>query len=324
MSETLVISGGTATIFTSINVLSATALGTTDVSLMVKNTSLDNILDFHFRQTGGTEIAPVAIPSGYSQIVRVQIDSNYNFDYYVSTGQVDIWVVDYSSGVSSLPGSYYGNISEVYMEAGISATQVPNATVLKNMRDADAWIVEHFDRDFFSAQAVTEILDTYDDFEQTIQGAATSSIFLRYRPVQSVTLLEEIDDLGNVVAIYDSTRYYLYTEMGQIVLKPSNISDSGVNTFLNQRKRVQVQYTYGYASVPLKIRQLSNILAAVYTLTQHHGLNWERPSNVGIPSINTSVGSIPNNIRSTIEILGARFDSLIKEIGRYKDDFCVI
>lgn|SRR5574340_533631 len=78
--------------------------GTTKATFIVKNTSSNN-LDFHFRQTGAEEVAPIIILAGKSEMINIDLDSDMQFDFYVSEGgAVDIWLL--SSYASALGSDY--------------------------------------------------------------------------------------------------------------------------------------------------------------------------------------------------------------------------
>lgn len=318
MTETKVVSDGVVIVWTDVS--SGLPAGTQQALIRLENSGISTSSVYLRKKGDTTSPLPEMVLAGASNTLLISIDSNGYFQYKTNGNAIDIWVI---SDIS-IPTANYGSAAQVYQLTGLTSNEVSAAAIAQALQDSEEWINEHFDRSFLNLQSVTEWQDTYDDWAQTIEGVQTGSLFLRYRPVLAITSLEEYDTNDTLVQSYTSDKYFLYKELGQIVMRPSAISTLGVNTFVNQRKRVKIVYTYGYGSVPGKIRQLSNLLAGIYVLAEFHGLNWERPSSVGIPNINTSIGSIPQNIKGTIELLGARFDSLIKEIGRYKDDFVII
>ncbi len=265
---------------------------------------------------GGSEIAPLNILEGRSGLAQVQVDSNYIFDYYISNGSVDIWVIDFSAGVTVPVSSNYGSMSEVYVKAGITATQVPNPDVLMHLRDADAWIEELHGKSWKNATSITEWTDTYDDDEiETIKAPEINRIFLSKTPVQSITSIEEWDTNNTLVKSYASSEYWYDANTGALTLIDS--------TFGNQRHRVKAVYTYGYSTVPINIRRLSNVEAAILTIDELLGKSWERPASIAVPNVSHSVGVVTNLLDMKRQ-LEAEKKELLETIGRRKLGFAAI
>ncbi len=319
MSETKVVSGGIVTDWTDIS--SGLVAGSQKALIRIENNTDNPLVSVYVRKKGdSTSPLPERLPDWSSTTLIVSIDSDRKFQYKTSGTPIDIYII---SDVTT-PTANYGSEEQVRQLIGLTSSEVSAASIAQHLADSEQFLDNYFDRSFLNAQSVTEWKDTYDDWAQTIEGVQTGSLFLRYRPIQSITSLEEYDTNDTLVQSYTSDKYFLYAALGQIVMRPSAISTLGVNTFVNQRNRVKVVYTYGYSSVPGWLRQLSNLLAGIYSLAEFHGLKWEAPSSTGIPNLSSSIGSIPQNIKGTIELLGARYDALIKSQGRMKDDFAII
>ena len=318
MTETKVVSGGIATEWTDVS--SGLSSGTKAL-IRIENNTENNPVSVYVRKKGDTTSPlPDRMLDWASVTLLVSIDSSWKFQYKTSGTPVDIYVIsDYI-----VPTANYGSIAQVYEMSGLTVNEVANSMIAQGLQDSEEFLDNYFGRSFLNSQSVTEYFDTYDDWSQTIEGVQTGTLFLRYRPVQSISSMEEYDTNDTLVQSYTSDKYFLYEAIGQIVMRPSAISTLGVNTFVNQRKRVKIVYTYGYSSVPGWLKQLSNLLASVYALTYFHGLKWEAPSSVGLPNLSSSIGSIPQNVKGTIELLGARYDALIKSQGRMKDDIAII
>lgn len=216
----------------------------------------------------------------------------------------------------------YSIQANVYSRIGLTSAQLPNVDMSVHQASADAKIDEMFGKQWSNAQSVTEIIDTLDEPVDTnllgivsINPPPIDRIFLSKTPIQAITSFVELDVDGNVVITHTSTDYWLDPNLGMITLREA--------TFVSQRNRCQVVYTYGYITVPILIRTLAEVMSAITALTEHHGINWERPGSVSIPNVSESVG-ITGNILDTMRTLEKEKDELINILGRRKRNFFVI
>lgn len=316
--QTQIITGESPTSWAKRSISAYVPVGTNVILCQVVNLT-ETPIDFHFRATGGAETAPILIEDSRSKIVSIPISANLEFDYYLSSGSVDVWLLDYSTTSAIAAGTYYSDQGEVYAKAQVTSSQIATADVYVAMRDTDAWIDELYGKSFHNAQAQTDWFDTDDesaDWEtETIPLPNVDRIFLTKRPVQSITSLQEYDTSNTLVKTYATSEYWLESSTGIITL----IED----TFLNQRHRVKVVYTYGYSSTPTNIRHLANVQSAIFALREHLAKKWEMPTSVGLPN-DSQGGSIQDNIIKTIKQLEREKGELLNTIGRLKLNVVVI
>lgn len=304
------------TIWTDVDVSSVAGSNSTVVTLLVHNKAVYS-LDFHYRQRGGIEIAPQAIFDGRTEVVEVDLDSNKIFQYYVTQGTVDIWLISWRAQASFDTSAYYSVQSEIYTKGGMTSAQIPGVELAIYQRDTDAKIDEMFGKSWANATSQVDWIDTYDEDVAvvTIEPPEIDRIFLTKTPVQAITTFESYDIDGNLVKTRTSSDYWLDSNLGILTLRDG--------TFVNQRQRIKVAYSYGYSSPPINIRNLANVLSAISAWTEFLGKKWEMPSSIGVPNDNYG-SSVQGNIKDTIGRLEKERDELIGIIGRRKLNFVVV
>lgn len=211
----------------------------------------------------------------------------------------------------------YCGVADVYRRAGITNDVISEANITEHILDADSEIDELYGKSFSNAQSVTEWFDTLDDDIESIESDETNIIFLTNRPVQSITSVAEYDTSNTLVKTWTSDKYWLDTDLGTIRL----IEDS----FVNQRHRVKVVYTYGYATVPRKIQKLSSIISAMTILLQQMGGTYDDVTSYSLPTgVSIGVGEPYMNMRTAMGELGKELKRHLDTIGRLKTNSVVI
>jgi len=183
-------------------------------------------------------------------------------------------------------------------------------------------------RKFVNGTSCTELInvggmDILDNKPVTIQ--------LSNFPVQSITSMLELDIDGNTTCTfgtltsvqisagtYATTDYWLDTmessinnaqvANGKIVLKTRSLS--------KQDQKIKVAYTYGYATVPVSVRNLATCLAGIRAWVTFMGGCYNRLDSYSIPSQNVSKGDFYERAQINIQFLQTEADRLLDRIGR--------
>ena len=206
---------------------------------------------------------------------------------------------------------------DVYRKAGISSSVISEGDVADTIRDSMGEIEELHGKSYNNAQSKTEWFDTLNDDVESIESDAIDTIFLAYRPVQSITSIAEYNKSNSLVKTWTSDDYWVDLDTGILSLIDS--------TFVNQRHRVKVVYTYGYTTVPRKINRLISTISAMAILIQQMGGTYDDVTSYSLPTgVSIGVGEPYMNMRTAIGELEKDLKRQLETIGRQKTNSMVI
>lgn len=251
----------------------------------------------------------------------------YTYDYDVpSDGVYGIWRYEFiavtTGGTAIHSGhftieededSHYTTAADVYRTAGLTSNVISEDDVREHIIDNDAQIDEMYGRSFKNATSKTEWFDTFKYFETTtIRNTRKNKLFLKLRPVQSITSIATYDTTGALVkTLVEDIDFYLDAEIGLIQLIDSS--------FTNQRKRVKIIYTYGYETVPRNIKKLSSTMSAIGCLIQQIGGTYDDVTSYSLPTgVSVGVGEPYMNMTRAIAELQKLAKKQIEVIGALK------
>ena len=197
-----------------------------------------------------------------------------------------------------MPTTYCQN-TDVYRATGLTSATISTTDVDAFIYEAEEWIDDWFDTTF-STRSVTETRD----------GTGTRDMFLGWypkvfqdaAPVLTITALA-IDGVSVTPA-----KVYVYPESGRIILK----DNAEVTTFTATKpQQVVVTYSYGCASVPKVIKQLTTMVAGIHALIEQIGGTWDDVTSYNLPEFSANKGEPYANIRETITKLDARLKEIL-------------
>lgn len=213
--------------------------------------------------------------------------------------------------------SLWCSFMDVYRRAGISNSVISEGDVADAIRDSMAEVEELHGKSYNNTQSKTEWFDTLNDDVESIESNPIDTLFLAFRPVQSITSVAEYDTSNNLVKTWTSDEYWIDLDMGILSLID--------NTFVNQRHRVKVVYTYGYITPPRKITKLVSIISAMSILIQQMGGTYDDVTSYSLPTgVSIGVGEPYMNMRTAIGELEKELKRTIDTIGLQKDNSVVI
>lgn len=273
MIPTIIITNGSATNFVAQSVSTVIPVDSKTTTISVMNKS-DIPLDFHYRMTGGIEIAPINILEGrISGNIIISLNTLQSFDYYVSNGLVDIYIIDYSLGVAPPPESiFYCTAAQVASFMGLptftgitspTLTEV-NDIILSVCDEIDqfthhAWRTTTVTNEYYTAMSWTPMTDGLGDWSDR------SRIYMMHRKIHYPMLKLECFD-GNTwvdfIANYIEGRgqdYWLDYDRGIIIF---------ANRYpLRRRNAVRLTYQFGDTIVPADIKNVA-VMLCCYQLLQ--------------------------------------------------------
>ncbi len=271
MDPTIIVTNGIATTWTSIDVSSIVASGSSHIIIRAVNKSAYPI-DFHYRNTGGTELAPINILEGRSSAdVKIPITSALTFDYYIDSGMIDIYIIDYTTGTTSSASVYCtaANISSFIGLPTFTTLTTPTLTevneIIASVSDEidqfthHAWRTIRVTDEYYSAPEWTPMVDGLGDWSDR------SRLYLMHRKIHNPMIKLECFD-GNTWI--DFVASYIEGRASDFWLD----YDRGIIHFANRyplrrRHSVKVTYDYGDSSVPSDIKNAC-VMLCCYQLLQ--------------------------------------------------------
>jgi hypothetical protein len=159
--------------------------------------------------------------------------------------------------------SSYSDVTDQINVAFSSSTNPTNTQVTSFITDADSFIDGFCGHDWAEHSSVIE----YYDAKGT--GPQAGIVVLKNAPVLSISLVEWFDgqNWNSAAEGYPnqypgSQTYVTYLPEGKILFHKLR---------LDGPKLIRVTYTYGYASIPSYVKQLSSVLAALTVLAYLSG-----------------------------------------------------
>ena len=221
----------------------------------------------------------------------------------------------------------YSVSSQVYVLGGFSTTEVSQANVETLIAFTDAEIDSLFNRSFDDETAFTEYISLYlpkraDDIEP-------NRIITSYYPIQSISefiLLTSTSSTTTTLATLSSTMmkinqwqtadYFIDPTIGLIELSSRTLQYSP--------SKAKIRGTYGYATVPVYVQELSAILTAIRAWVNFLGGNYDRLNRYKLPEQEYDKGDFYDRGMKAIEKLSDRANSLVSLIGdKYKSQLMV-
>lgn len=143
------------------------------------------------------------------------------------------------------------------------------------------------------------VSDSYDGNDQTY-------FYLPYYPVNKI---ETLSIQSTSVTI--SSGLYTWKKTGRIQLKSG--SEYGRFTS-NPPQGISITYWYGVDFLPYEVKRLVEIHAAIQIMGAQMGGTYDDPSLVTLPEATISIGQAYINIKSSLDILKAEYDDLMKSL----------
>jgi hypothetical protein len=219
----------------------------------------------------------------------------------------------------------YSTSSQVYVTAGLSATEVSGVNVEQMITYADAEIDSLFKRSFANGTVQTEYVSVY--LPKRADDIAPNRIVLSKYPVQSITSFILVDSTGTttttlstitVANIVDSklqtTDYFLNPETGIIELNSRTLQFAP--------SRAKIGYTYGYSGTPAYIQELSTLLAGIRIWVEFAGGSYDRLNSYKLPEQEFVKGDFTVRVTDMVERMKRRAQDIESLIGeKYKSQF---
>lgn len=271
MAATRIVENGTQTGWYSQSISSVVPSGSSAIVLRAVNKS-DFPIDFHYRETGGSEQAPINILEGRSTAdIKLSITSALTFDYYISDGLIDIYIVEYTTGTTS-SSTVYCNGAEVASFMGLPTFTASTTPTLAEVNDIIARVCDEIDQFTHHAWRNTTVTDEYYtamEWTPMIDGLGDwsdrSRIYMMHRKIHSpLTKLECFD--GN--AWVDFVASYIEGRAKDFWID----YDRGIIHFANRyplrrRHAVKLSYIYGDNTIPADIKNAA-VMLCCYQLLQ--------------------------------------------------------
>jgi hypothetical protein len=206
----------------------------------------------------------------------------------------------------------YTQVSYVYSRAGQNDEFVSENDVKYFIMEAMGEVDKMMGKVYDYSTGITEWFDTSQPNENT----KVTKIFLTYRPIRTITSVEEYDINGDLTETYTSNDYYTDDDTGMLGLYTKE--------FEHQPRRVKIVYNYGFDAVPTDIQQLTTVFAALKMLLNHIGSSVDDITSYSACGISLSVGEPYTASARAIELLTKEKDRLIAAIGRQRASIFIV
>ncbi len=206
----------------------------------------------------------------------------------------------------------YTQTSYVYSRSGQNEDFVSENDVKYYIVEAMGEVDKMMGKVYNYSTRVVEWFDT----TQPNPDTKITKVFLTYRPIRTVTSVEEYDTTGEMTETYASSDYYIDMDTGMLGLYTEK--------FEHQERRVKVVYNYGFDTVPADIQQLTTVFAALKMLLNHIGSSVDDITSYSACGISLSVGEPYTASARAIELLTKEKDRLIAAIGRQRASIFIV
>lgn len=214
----------------------------------------------------------------------------------------------------------YTSIAEVRLQCGLAVADVSDANITSFIQAAEAELDAFAGRSFMNETAVTEYLPAVP---KDIMENSRTKFKTSFYPIQSITACKFLNadgsvntTMGTLTAVqitagtYYTSDYWVDPAIGQISLTSLEVPSTG-------NMKIQIGYTYGYATVPYYVNVITAKLAAVHALVYFLGGNYNYLSSYTIPEQSVNKGDLYVRGMSLAKQLSEETQKLIDaKIGR--------
>lgn len=225
----------------------------------------------------------------------------------------------------------YTSVQYVQAKSGLTQKEFDfgnDYNIRATIEDAESEIELVTGRMFTSGNSVTDFISFK---RRDILDNQRTNFRLQNYPVQSVTQMLSLNSDGTTAKTYttltaaqvtagtfQNTDFWLETSFdelsratmgnGRVILK----SDA----FDQSTAKIQITYTYGYAAVPVVVRDLATCLAAIRVWIQFMGGSYNRLNEYEIPQQYANKGNFYSRAKDNIAVLTKEAERLYERIGK--------
>jgi hypothetical protein len=225
----------------------------------------------------------------------------------------------------------YTSVAAVQSKTSLSATEIDltdDNIVRATIEDAEVELELLTGRKFTSSTAITEYINVN---REDILGNKQTKIQTSQWPILSVTTFNILDldnateDALDTLTAAQIAAGTFYTADYWLDVSRDAVSNSvvanghialKVNSMSKQMQKVKIAYTYGYASVPVSIRDLATCLAGIRCWIRFMGGQYNRLNSYSIPQQTVNKGNFYERAQQNIAALQTEADRLLDRIGR--------
>ena len=222
----------------------------------------------------------------------------------------------------------YTSVSEVQVKSGLTTEfdLTQDANVQATIEEAEREL-EGITGRVWTTQTITEFLNVR---KMDVIGRFQDKIILKNYPVLSINSFSVLDFNDNTVysfapltstqiqaGVFDTIDYWVepffdvfsntYAAGGVIKLKTVDLT--------SETNRVKINYSFGYTTPPVVIRDLATCMSAIRVWVYFMGGQYNRLNSYSIPQQNVEKGDFYDRGLKTIASLQAEADKLIDRIG---------
>lgn len=212
----------------------------------------------------------------------------------------------------------YCIISDVRLKSGISSTaDVSDADITSFITLSDSEINNTTNQNFGDANSALEYHNVYQP--KRADDILPNRILLKHYPVQSIATFTLLDSSGtasttlaalsaaNILAgTYMTADYYCDVTNGLVELTSK--------AFDFVPRKAKITYTYGFASVPAIVKELSASLSGIRAWIEFLGGNYNRLNSYSVPEQSYQKGDFYARGRQIIDDLTKKSEELFNQL----------
>lgn len=194
--------------------------------------------------------------------------------------------------------------AEVIKATGLPAdySVIAQADIEQHIGSAEAYLQQILNVSFTTGTSTAVVVT-----DETYDGDATDTFFIKKVPVNSITALSVTDDYGaSYTTITTGTKIWTDSQTGMVRLKPT----AEATRYPKGTQTIKVSYKHGI--VPDEgHKRLMCLLAGIMTLVEQAGGTFDDVTNYSLPEYTVSKGEPYTNIREATLRLREEWDRLI-------------
>lgn len=183
-----------------------------------------------------------------------------------------------------------------------------DSTAITNLiTEAQAYVEKYTGQMFNTSTAFTEYQDgrAYKDFVRDEDPYEKDQIILTAHPLLTITGVYFLKEDGTTDTTV--TKYWSDLEAGILTLKENKIP--------NGTQNIKVTGTYGSASVPYLVQQLTALLAARMLMLTVTGGSWDSMTSYSLGSKSVTIGEVYVNVREVVKQIDEEIARILPRVG---------
>lgn len=233
---------------------------------------------------------------------RVYVDGT------LKTRTTDYSIDNYTGTVTFVTAPATGKAVTAHYSYISSELSFDTTTITNLITEAQAYVEDYTGQTFSTSAAFTEYQDgrATKDFVRDDDPYEPDQIILKNHPVLTITGIYFLDEDG-VTVNTTVTDYKTDLAAGIISLLEDKIP--------NGTQNIKVTGTYGVASVPTLVQQLTALISARMLMLTVTGGSWDSMTSYQLGSKSVTIGEVYVNVREVVKQIDEEIARILPRVG---------